>query len=209
MASAAAHALALSLALAAVPQALRPPPEPRPISVEIVSSNSLASQAAAPNAASAAAVADQGAAPDRLPSEPEFPAATVSKTITASSFYAAGVLAGPGMERIRRTLSTFADSEKIVQLCNIEGIEQIRRAAPQYAPDTIVSYAMSDPITHGLTLIANGAAFRSRRRWYGVSFSCTAAARLDGVAAFSFQIGEAIPESEWDAHNLNAEDSDE
>ena len=56
---------------------------------------------------------------------------------------------------------------------------------------------------------AMGGAFRSRRQWYNVSFECEAAPTLDGVASFMFKLGDAIPESEWDAHNLNAEDSAE
>ena len=113
------------------------------------------------------------------------------------------------MARIRKTFGTLAASEKLVQLCNIEGLEQIRRAMPQYDPDTLVPYATSDPLTAGLTLSAPGAAFRSRRKWYGMTFKCTAAADLAGVTAFEFKLGQPIPEAEWEADNLNAEDAAE
>ena len=113
------------------------------------------------------------------------------------------------MDHIRRTLDTIAPSERLVQLCNIEGLEQIRRGAPDYAPDTLVPYAMSDSLTAGLTLSAPGAAFRSRRRWFGIAFKCTVAADLASVTAFEFKLGEPIPRSEWTAHDLNAEDEEE
>jgi len=113
------------------------------------------------------------------------------------------------MKKMRATLETFAPGERLVQLCNIEGLEQIRRGAPGYDPDTLVSYAMSDPLTAGMTLSAPGAAFRSRRRWYGVAFKCTVAADLESVTAFEFKVGKPIPQNEWEAHNLNAEDADE
>ncbi len=113
------------------------------------------------------------------------------------------------MERIRRELSGFADSERVVQVCNIEGLEQIRRAAPEYEPDTLVAYAMADMVLSGLTLTATGGAFRSRRRWYGISFHCRAAAGYEGVTAFDFTLGEPIPEDLWEGHYLNAEDVDE
>jgi hypothetical protein len=113
------------------------------------------------------------------------------------------------MARIRQTLTQFADSERIVQLCNIEGLEQIKRSEPDYAPDALVAYAMSDPLSSGLTLTAAGGAFRSRRKWYGVSLRCTVAPDYQGVTAFEFTVGDAIPQDQWEAHNLNAEDADE
>ncbi|OJX15569.1 MAG: hypothetical protein BGO82_09540 [Devosia sp. 67-54] len=113
------------------------------------------------------------------------------------------------MAKMKRTLESFAPSERLVQLCNIEGLEQIRRGAPDYDPDTLVTYAMSDPLVAGLTLTAPGAAFRSRRKWYGVAVRCTVAADLESVTGFEFRLGKPIPQSEWEAHNLNAEDSDE
>ncbi len=60
------------------------------------------------------------------------------------------------MQRIRRSLTGFADSERMIQICNIEALEQIRRAAPDYDPDTLVAYAMSDLLSSGLTLTATG-----------------------------------------------------
>ena len=113
------------------------------------------------------------------------------------------------MARIRQTLTTIADSERVVQLCNIEGLEQIRRAEPKYDPDTLVSYAMADPVAAGMTLSAPGGAFRSRRKWYGISFKCTAAPDYQGVTAFEFKLGEPIPQDQWEEHNLNAEDTEE
>lgn len=189
-------------------------PPPAPVSVEIVTPSQFAAletsspvpQLAAPVAAEAAAPAAPGE--DRLPSEaPNAP--PVPETLRATQFYAAGILKEPRMERIRRTLESFAPSERLVQLCNIEGLEQIRRAAPQYAPDTLVSYAMADTSIAGLTLTATGGAFRSRRKWYGIALKCTVGADLQSVTGFEFTLGAPIPESEWDDHNLNAEDADE
>ena len=76
-------------------------------------------------------------------------------------------------------------------------------------PDTLVAYAMADLMASGLTMRATGGAFRSRRKWYGVAFTCTVAADYSGVTGFEFQLGDAIPEAQWEAHDLNAEDIDE
>ena len=69
---------------------------------------------------------------------------------------------------------------------------------------------MADTTSTGLTLSAGAAAPSwSRRKWYGVAFRCTIAADYSGVTAFSFKLGDAIPEDQWEAHDLNAEDADE
>lgn len=192
-------------------------PAPKPVSVEIVTDAQFrAIEAPAPAPAETpeiTAPTGQGeAAPPTstaTPAPSTAPQSTILGVHIATEFYAGGILKEPGMERIRRTMETIAPSERLVQLCNIEGIEQLKRGAPDYAPDTIVSYAMSDPLVAGMTLSAPGAAFRSRRRWYGVAFKCTVAADLGSVTAFEFKVGKPIPESEWEEHNLNAEDSDE
>jgi len=96
-----------------------------------------------------------------------------------------------------------------VQLCNIEALEQIRVAAPQYVPDTMVAYAMADMDVHGPTLIADGGAFRSRRNWFAIAFSCTVALDFSHVEAFQFTLGDAIPREEWDAHFLTEAEAEE
>lgn len=190
-------------------------PPPRPVTVEIVTPAQFAAldtaatpvpQLTTPSAAEPAAPTAPGE--ERLPSEPRY-APPVPKTFRATRFYAAGILEEPGMEHIRATLGRIAPAERIVQLCNIEGLEQIRRAAPQYDPDTLVSYAMADTSLAGLTLTATGGAFRSRRKWYAIALKCTVGADFKSVTAFEFKLGQPIPRSEWEDHDLNDEDTDE
>lgn len=217
LASFALHgALALTLLLAS-PLRQLVVPEPQPVAVDIVTPAQYAALAAptpappaltAPTGAEAAAPPVQGdrLAPAPLPPKPR-PAE--HPTFTATKFYSASILREPGMERIRKTMGTLADSERIVQLCNIEGLEQIRRAAPDYDPDTLVPYAMADTLAAGFTMTASGGAFRSRRKWYGIAFRCTAAADYSGVTQFAFKLGDPIPEDQWEDHNLNVEDAEE
>jgi hypothetical protein len=192
-------------------------PAPQPVSVEIVTDAQFrAIEAPVPTPTETpeiTAPSGQGeAAPPSSAQTPVPSAAPLSTSLgvhIATEFFAGDILQEPGMARIRKTMETIAPSERLVQLCNIEGIEQLKRGAPDYSPDTIVSYAMSDPLVAGLTLSAPGAAFRSRRRWFGMEFTCTVAADLTSVTAFEFKLGKPIPESDWDAHDLNAEDSAE
>jgi len=213
LASALVHGALLAALLLLTPLRQMVVPPPRPVSVEIVTDAELAAleqpaatpELTAPNGAGEAAPPSAEPAPKSSGAPPS----TILGVHIATDFYAGGILAEPGMAKMKRTLETFAPSERLVQLCNIEGLEQIRRGAPAYDPDTLVTYAMSDPVVAGLTLTAPGAAFRSRRKWYGVAVKCTVAANLESVTGFEFRLGKPIPQSDWEAHNLNAEDSDE
>lgn len=217
------HALLLIaiVLLSPLRQLVVPPPEP--VAVQIVTQEQFAAltqpktavtaplQLSAPPAPAPATEAVAPPTPgERLtPAPPLQPDLPVEPTHKATQFYSASMLKEPKMARIRHTLTTLADSERIVQLCNIEGLEQIRRAEPKYDPDTLVSYAMADIVTNGMTLSATGGAFRSRRKWFGISFNCTVAPGYEGVTAFEFKLGDPIPQDEWEDHNLNAEDAEE
>lgn len=191
-------------------------PEPQPISVDLIPLTGLdpAPPVEAPAPPELAAPSTDLPATDAVPqraapASPGAPALNADGSFRATRLYAATLLTRPAMASVRRGMTTLASSEKLMQLCNIEALEQIRLAASQYDPDTLVSYAMADPVTSGLMLTAMGGAFRSRRQWYNVSFECVVAPALDGVTAFSFKLGDAIPRSEWEAHYLTAEDEDE
>lgn len=215
--SIALHALALVALILLTPLKSLVVPPPEPVAVEIVTPQQFAALSAPPVpqqiTTTAPALTAEAAPPEageRLtPSPPLQPDLPQPVTHNATKFYAAGILRESGMAHIRKAFDSLASTEQLVQLCNIEGLEQIKRAEARYAPDTLVGYAMADPVTTGLTLNAAAGAFRSRRKWYGISFECTVAADYTGVTAFQFTVGEPIPEDQWEDHNLNAEDADE
>jgi hypothetical protein len=193
-------------------------PPPLPVAVEIVTEQQFETMQRPPEArapappTASALVPERSVAPAGRESSPEALAPllpSAPKRFTATRFYSASILEEPQMARIRRTLGTFSPYERMVQLCNIEGLEQIRRAVTEYAPDTMVGYAMTDIVASGLKLSAAGGAFRSRRKWYGVAYTCTVSPDYRGVTAFEFALGEPIPEEQWEAHNLNVADADE
>lgn len=215
--AAASLALHLALALALIlVSPLRPmiAPTPEPVAVEIVTEAEFAALQPQPEEATAPSEAmetpSSDMAVDRLPPSAALePNLETRTTVTASEFYAERLLGEPGMAGVRRELRGLTTSERVVQLCNIEGLEQIRRAAPEYDPDTLVPYAMSPLTASGRTIGAAGGAFRSRRKWFGVAFTCTVGSDLQSVTAFEMTLGDAVPEDQWEAHDLNAADLDE
>lgn len=185
------RSIAVEMITAAQFAALTRPPEPPPVAVE--PTPTAPSTAAAPAADAPAPI----------------PKAASGGTIRATDFYAGSLLAEPASANLRETMKTLDGSERVVQLCSIEAIEQIRRARPEFDPDTVVAYAMADMAVRDGALIADGGAFRSRREWYEVRFSCTAAADHSAVEQFEFSVGEFIPHELWDAHYLTAAEDDD
>jgi hypothetical protein len=212
-ASIAAHVLllvALLLVSPLRPISVQPPP---PVSVEIVTQQQFDVLQAPDEAPATAMIAP---APDTNPvaSATEVPAPadvtpSPSSRRVATTLFSAGLLKQPSMARVRQTLTTLTPGERAIQLCNIEGLEQIRRTTSDRTADTLVGYAMADLATSGLTVKASGGAYRNRRKWYGISFSCTVAPDYQGVTAFTYALGKPIPEDQWEAHNLSAIDEDD
>jgi hypothetical protein len=49
---------------------------------------------------------------------------------------------------------------------------------------------------------ATSGAFRSRKKWYAMSYSCTATPDHLKVISFRYTIGAEIPEAKWAAFGL-------
>ena len=108
--------------------------------------------------------------------------------------------------RARETLRQLSGGERNLQLCDLEALEQVRRARPAMAPDLLAPYAMAAEKVSGGSVEVKGGAFRSKRKWYNIQFKCELDAGSGKVASFAFLVGSAIPENEWHEHNLVADD---
>jgi hypothetical protein len=114
------------------------------------------------------------------------------------------VLADPRSRETVALLPRLAPDERVEQLCGLEAMGQIHDWQRDFEPDRVTAYALASTQLSGRILTAEGAAFRSRRRWYGLRFSCTVSADLKRVTAFAFHVGEPIPRERWEALGLPA-----
>jgi len=114
------------------------------------------------------------------------------------------VLAHPLSRDTLAMLPRLAPEERIEQLCGLEAMGQIHAWQQAYEPDRVSAYATAGTRLSGRELRAEGAAFRSRQRWYGLSFTCTLSADLKRVTAFAFHVGEPIAPSRWEGLGLPA-----
>lgn len=114
------------------------------------------------------------------------------------------VLADPRSRETVALLPRLQPDERMEQLCGLEAMGQIHNWQRDFEPDRVTAYALSGTKLSGRVLTAEGAAFRSRRRWYGLRFACTVSPDLKRVTAFAFQVGEPILQERWDALGLPA-----
>ena len=183
------------------------------IDVSILSEGQFRSLVTPPTPLSEVVVSPPSRTPGPTPATPPAPSpstfGTGEDTIRATDLRAGELLKEPKSAEVRATLPTLAPYERVTQLCNIEAVEQLRMAVGSTSPDSVSASAFAETELNDGRLIASGAAYRSGRMWYGLRFVCTVRPDLEAVTAFELQMGDPIPEAEWDAHGLVAEDEDE
>jgi hypothetical protein len=98
--------------------------------------------------------------------------------------------------RAVRGLSKLDPDMRLEQVCDMEAMARIRQDRT-FLPDRAKSNIFSRPIHHGDTMTAEGAAFRSRDKWYRFSFTCTGTPDHLNIVKFSYKLGSEIPKSRW------------
>lgn len=117
--------------------------------------------------------------------------------VKASRMMAAEALAHPLSGQARETLPFLAADERAEQLCGLEAMSQIHAWKSDFEPDRVTAYAKGATKLVGRALIADGAAFRSKRRWYDLNFRCELSPDQAAVVAFAFRVGDPVPRSQW------------
>jgi len=112
---------------------------------------------------------------------------------------AQGTAAG---NRLDRSLQMLAPDERLEQLCDYTAMARIRKEIKDFRPDRALASATAEPRIRADTIEVKGGAFRSRGKWYALSFTCTATPDHMEVVAFRYAIGPEIPESNWAADGL-------
>jgi len=104
--------------------------------------------------------------------------------------------------RFERSLQLLDPSERLAQLCDYTAMTYIRKDARHFRPDRAVAGARSEPQVKNDTVEAKGGAFRSRGKWYELSYSCTGTPDHMKVMSFKYRIGAEIPETKWAGFGL-------
>ncbi|AXV15825.1 hypothetical protein CYG48_09020 [Neorhizobium sp. SOG26] len=84
------------------------------------------------------------------------------------------------------------------QLCATELREQLRHAPAAYRPDILPAYKLPS----GTVLEVKQAAFRASAQWYNIRFRCEVDEDAMKVVSFAFDVGAAVPRSQWRARGF-------
>lgn len=145
----------------------------------------------------------------QAPPPPVAPETEVQGMTSAMALYAGQLLRDPANAQIRKTLPLLGPEERIVQLCNIEALEQIRLSGDKGFPDSLDTSAFEETQLTDGKLVAPLGAYRANRGWYYVSFECTPESDLESVREFKFRLGDQVPRDLWEGHELIPEDFDD
>ncbi len=195
-ASLALHAVLLALILS-VTLGHKPAPGERPISVEILTPQEFEAMTAPRHAVVPPPAPPPAASPSPPPAE--------QAMIQPREMLSAGTLADPRSRAARSLLATLDDTERMIQLCGLEAMEQVHAWRESLRPTAVVAYAMAEAAVAGDLVDAEGAAFRSGGAWYAIKFRCRLRPDRASVAAFAFKVGAPVPEEEWESFNLPAD----
>ena len=103
--------------------------------------------------------------------------------------------------RVERMLKQLDPDARFEQVCDLEAMRHIGKDKT-YRPERSIVGALSHPTIVDSTMTGSGGAFRSKGQWYQFSFKCQTTPDHMKVQAFSFQIGEPIPQDKWETHGL-------
>lgn len=104
--------------------------------------------------------------------------------------------------KFEKSLLMLDPGERLEQLCDYTAMARIRSDDKSFLPDRAVANASGEALVIRDTLDTKGGAFRSRGKWYALSFTCQAAPDHMSVVSFKYTIGPEIPETKWAAFGL-------
>ncbi|WP_458761431.1 DUF930 domain-containing protein [Afipia sp. TerB] len=99
--------------------------------------------------------------------------------------------------RFAASLKRLDPTTRLEQVCDLEAMTRISRDANPFHPDRAKTDVLTHPVQSGDLIKGTGGAFRSKGKWYSFSFTCKGSPDHMRVLAFSYKIGDLIPESKW------------
>jgi Domain of Unknown Function (DUF930) len=146
----------------------------------------------------------QGPPSDAVPTPMPKPVqqSVVANLKPAKRIYSKDTLSDP---RVKEAFGKLPPKRRVVQLCSIEMLEQIRRNVPGSAPDIIGPTSITKENIDEQLMDVMDAAYHSRGQWFELSYHCEIDPKSLKITSFRFNMGAAIPKSEWGARQLSAD----
>jgi hypothetical protein len=108
-------------------------------------------------------------------------------------------LADASMDRVLKELQP---EERAHQVCNLRGIDAVRKGSHLKGVDRVTTTIQKPAIFKDNVVTAKGGAVRANNRWYYLDFTCTVTDDQMRAKSFAYKLGSAIPEAEWEDFGL-------
>jgi hypothetical protein len=128
--------------------------------------------------------------------------ATLQRYALTLAIAACGAPALANDSRVEKMLKQLDPDARFEQICDLEAMKRIGKEAKPHKPERTIVSALSQPKVAASTMSGTGGAFKSKGQWIQFSFMCQTSPDHMKVQAFTYQIGEPIPEEKWEPHGL-------
>lgn len=108
-------------------------------------------------------------------------------------------LADASMDRVLKELQP---EERAHQVCNLRGIDTLRKGSHLKGIDRVTTTAQKPAVFKDNVVTAKGGAVRANNRWYFLDFTCTVTPDQMRAKTFTYKLGGLIPEDKWDDFGL-------
>lgn len=122
-----------------------------------------------------------------------------TQMLQAKKIYSKDALSNP---RVKQALGKLSPTDRVIQICGIEALEQIRHHRSDIVPDMM---ARNGGALTSSSLKMSGGAFRSRAKWYNLDFDCRVNPKDMAVSSFQYAIGDPIAKKDWSRRELPAD----
>lgn len=114
----------------------------------------------------------------------------------AKKIYSKDALSNP---HVKQALGKLSPTDRVIQICGIEALEQIRHHRPDIIPDMMARTGGALTVS---SLKMSDGAFRSHANWYNLDFDCEVNPKDMAVSSFQYAIGDPIPKKDWSHREL-------
>ncbi|MGO4573643.1 DUF930 domain-containing protein [Microvirga sp. 2TAF3] len=108
----------------------------------------------------------------------------------------------PANSHLSRGFLKMEPRTRSLQICNNKGSREISKEKEFSRLDRVVVDAMSTPSFDEHVISGDGGAFRLKGQWHQFQFKCILAKDNMSALSFTYHVGEAIPEDQWEKFGL-------
>lgn len=104
--------------------------------------------------------------------------------------------------RLRTQFERLDTQTRLEEVCDTEVALRINRENPTLRADKVVAYTFKQPDERNDRVVADGAAFRSRGKWFHLQYTCQTGPHHLDVHSLSYEIGAEIGRALWNRYYL-------